>query len=578
MASPTKINTGNDRPVARIDVINAEDRTVERQQLNRILSSLSQRIDAIPTSGSSGGSSGGVGTVSANPSQISVIVTGDDYYLEFVDSGVTTNILAALAVSTAKIANNAVTFAKIQTVATDRLIGRDTAGTGNVEEISLGSTLAWSGSGSFGINLNNANTWTATQTFSSIIVNDNTTLGSSNSDTINVVGRFSSGLDPATDNTYDLGRTGHEWRNLYIDGVAYIDDLRADVATIGTLGGYLTGTSGVVGAVSTIPATDITSSTTVGRNLLTATNPSAVTFIRANADNSVSFLSDSDFRTAIGAAAASALADYVTLATTQTVSGAKTFSANTGIGALSTDWLSSRRALQIGGSTVAALSLGSAVSEVLHNLYASQTLSTLAYTADGPAGVCNFNNQVSGGWSWRGAATGTAGTAASLVQWMQLTSIGLAVAGTKQNLTSISDFNMGLIVEDSTAQAAGVGGGVSFRGNRTDAGVKSTFAAIDGFKEDGTSGNYLGALRFLTANNSTGYPEERARIDSSGNMAIGTTTANEKVTVNGGLSIVDGMTAPSATSGYAKIYVNSSNGDLEVIFGDGTVKTIVTDT
>jgi hypothetical protein len=40
---------------------------------------------------------------------------------------------------------------------------------------------------------------------------------------------------------------------------------------------------------------------TVGGNIFTATNPSAITFLRANADNSVSFLDAATFRTAIGA-------------------------------------------------------------------------------------------------------------------------------------------------------------------------------------------------------------------------------------------------------------------------------------
>lgn len=66
-------------------------------------------------------------------------------------------------------------------------------------------------------------------------------------------------------------------------------------------------------------------------------------------------------------------------------------------------------------------------------------------------------------------------------------------------------------------------------------------------------------------------------VDSSGNVGIGV-SPNEKCTVDGALSIKDGMTAPSATSGYAKIYVDTADGDLKVIFGDGTVKTIVVDT
>lgn len=41
--------------------------------------------------------------------------------------------------------------------------------------------------------------------------------------------------------------------------------------------------------------------TTIGANIFTATNPSAITFLRANVDNTVSFLNASDFRTAIGA-------------------------------------------------------------------------------------------------------------------------------------------------------------------------------------------------------------------------------------------------------------------------------------
>jgi hypothetical protein len=49
-------------------------------------------------------------------------------------------------ISTAKIAADAVTFAKMQNIATDRLLGRDTASSGDVEEISLNATLEFTGS------------------------------------------------------------------------------------------------------------------------------------------------------------------------------------------------------------------------------------------------------------------------------------------------------------------------------------------------------------------------------------------------------------------------------------------------
>jgi hypothetical protein len=53
--------------------------------------------------------------------------------------------IAANAVTTSKIANTAVTFAKFQNINTNRLLGRSSAGSGSVEEISIGSGLSLSG-------------------------------------------------------------------------------------------------------------------------------------------------------------------------------------------------------------------------------------------------------------------------------------------------------------------------------------------------------------------------------------------------------------------------------------------------
>ena len=43
------------------------------------------------------------------------------------------------------------------------------------------------------------------------------------------------------------------------------------------------------------------------------------------------------------------------------------------------------------------------------------------------------------------------------------------------------------------------------------------------------------------------------------------------------LDVTDGITAPASATGRARIYVDTADGDLKVIFADGTVKTIVTD-
>lgn len=72
------------------------------------------------------------------------------------------------------------------------------------------------------------------------------------------------------------------------------------------------------GTGATIASTARTNlgATTLGGNLFTVTNPSAVTFPRFNADNTVSALGASDFRTAIGAGVGNG---DVTLAGTQTL-------------------------------------------------------------------------------------------------------------------------------------------------------------------------------------------------------------------------------------------------------------------
>jgi hypothetical protein len=75
-------------------------------------------------------------------------------------------------------------------------------------------------------------TTASTGIFTTLTVNDNSTFGSSNTDTVTFTARINSDFDPATDNTYDLGRVGHEWRDLYIDGTANIDSLIADTADI----------------------------------------------------------------------------------------------------------------------------------------------------------------------------------------------------------------------------------------------------------------------------------------------------------------------------------------------------------
>ena len=57
-------------------------------------------------------------------------------------------------------------------------------------------------------------------------------LGNATSDTITCTGRFDSDLVPSSDNARDLGASGLEWKDLYLDGTANIDSLVTDNLTV----------------------------------------------------------------------------------------------------------------------------------------------------------------------------------------------------------------------------------------------------------------------------------------------------------------------------------------------------------
>lgn len=105
--------------------------------------------------------------------------------------------------------------------------------------------------------------------------------------------------------------------------------------------------------------------TTLGSNLFTITNPSAVTFPRFNADNTVSSLTAADFRTAIGAGTGSG--------TVTSVSGTSPVASS-------------------GGATP-AISLASGYGDT-QNPYASKTANYFLAAPNGAAGVPTFRAMV----------------------------------------------------------------------------------------------------------------------------------------------------------------------------------------
>lgn len=117
------------------------------------------------------------------------------------------------------------------------------------------------------------------------------------------------------------------------NGTAGVPTFRAIVAAdIPTLNQNTTGTAanvtgtvaianGGTGATTAGAARTALGATTIGANVFTLTNPSAITFPRFNADNTVSALDAATFRSAIGAGTSSTTGTVTSVSGTGTVSG-----------------------------------------------------------------------------------------------------------------------------------------------------------------------------------------------------------------------------------------------------------------
>ena len=178
---------------------------------------------------------------------------------------------------------------------------------------------------------------------------------------------------------------------------------------------------GGTGAATAGAARTNLGATTLGGNLFTVTNPGAVTFPRFNADNTVSSLGASDYRTAIGAGVgdvtldgsqtltnktiafgSNTLTDVASINTAQTFTGTKTFSGTTSTLAMVLN----------DAAEVATVSATAATGTINYDI---TTQSVLYYTSDA-SGNWTVNFRASSGTSLNTAlATGQSVTVAFLV-------------------------------------------------------------------------------------------------------------------------------------------------------------------
>ena len=210
-------------------------------------------------------------------------------------------------------------------------------------------------------------------------------------------------------------------------------------------------------------------------------------------------------------------------------------SGNLGLGVTPSAWGSSLKAIQLPN----AISLASFSGGATPNAYLSTNIyfNGSNWIFNGTYGASRYE-QVSGQHQWFGISSGTAGGTATLPQLMTLDASGNLRLGTTSDLSAGDKFTV-------------VGGNIA---------VQRT-SGITTFLGDSTQNGYVGtitnhAFAFLT--NST----ERARIDSSGNLLVGTTSAAAKLTVVANNASANGsayIQNDTGTSGSGVLYTNFSN-------------------
>ena len=156
------------------------------------------------------------------------------------------------------------------TVTTDALVA-DTADIngGTVDGATIGANSASTGAFTTVTTTGNVDvggnlTVTGTTTFNGGTL----TLGDANTDNIVFGGEVDSNIIPDDDNTYDLGSSSKEWKDLYIDGIAYVDAINFNGTAITSTAAELNILDGVTSTAAELNILDGVTATTAELNIM----------------------------------------------------------------------------------------------------------------------------------------------------------------------------------------------------------------------------------------------------------------------------------------------------------------------
>lgn len=340
-----------------------------------------------------------------------------------------------------------------------------------------------------------------------------TTIGDGDTDNITINADVNSNIIPNTDNTFDLGSSSKQWKDLYVNGIGYIDQLGtdADPIAIYASSGEIDGT--VIGSESAAAGTFTT---------LTASDD--VTF-----DTSTLKVDSTNNRVGIGTASPDKLLE-VSGATTPTIRITDTTSASHSAGDVhgAIEWYSEDVSNDWPGVQAYISAVQSGTSANPHSdLYfqASESSST-------PEGNTGTNPHMVIQSTTGNVGIGTASPVSVLDLGSATEGEGIAwggASGTAHYATIWTEYGNGSLI-----MGAGLKGSTSASTFLNPHTGTYGYAAIelDSFSDDGIK-FYVGADSSKTKDASI-TPSEAMRIDTSGNVGINETNPDRKLHVNSG--------------------------------------------
>ena len=190
-------------------------------------------------------------------------------------------------------------------------------------------------------------TLTGQLTAATISLTGDTDIGDAAGDTVTITAQVDSNVVPSADNTYDLGSSTKEWKDIYIDGTAYLDAINFNGTAITSTAAELNILDGVTSTAAEINILDGVTSTATELNIMdggtsaTSTTLADADRVVVNDGGTMKQVALTDFETYFESAL-DTLSNVTSVGTLTSL----TTSGNIGLGVTPDTWHSSYDALQ----------------------------------------------------------------------------------------------------------------------------------------------------------------------------------------------------------------------------------------